>query len=283
MANFKGFKESENNNNKGNGNNNIRNEESIYETQAKALLYIKRQQHYLQLSLIIPIICMIISFINFYFIIYLFVHKLIALKRIIDAFIPIYIFFIISMIMLIQYNFLYHWKTRCKAYEFELKREDTTKYLKSNNISFENTEKEKIDGNIINPFRFEALEKSKSKELRELRDDDVKKRGETNKVNISLTQLFYDIIEYMNKAKATFYILTAIFAVYFFWGFDFFITGLPIFIPFIILKRIMTINFIGYILLIIYMLYQWIHFLRWHLKHRKLKKFEKRIVKELNL
>ena len=108
--------------------------------------------------------------------------------------------------------------------------------------------------------------------------------------NVTLTQLFYDIIEIMEKLKKIFIVLNVFFVFYIQWFFRFFLnellfrkipssTGLipfrSVFMPWL--------NLILQLLLLIYLVMNWRHFLRWNKKLTKLKDYEKQIYRELDL
>jgi hypothetical protein len=101
---------------------------------------------------------------------------------------------------------------------------------------------------------------------------------------VSLTDLFYSIIEFMEKARVFFLLVNLAGLMYFVWGFDFFITGIPLSTSLRIFAQVTWyLNIISFFVLLLYLLYQWYHFVKWNKKLRKIKEFEKKISEELDL
>ncbi|MHA2246318.1 MAG: hypothetical protein ACXADY_15245 [Candidatus Hodarchaeales archaeon] len=108
--------------------------------------------------------------------------------------------------------------------------------------------------------------------------------------NVSLTQLFYDIIDIMDKLKIIFIVLNIFIVFYIQWFFRFFLNELlygktPSFTGFIPIRSVFMpwLNLILELLLLIYLVMNWRHFLRWNKKSTKLKDYEKQIYRELDL
>ncbi|MHA2226123.1 MAG: hypothetical protein ACXAC8_13010 [Candidatus Hodarchaeales archaeon] len=112
---------------------------------------------------------------------------------------------------------------------------------------------------------------------------------DVDKGKVTLTQLFYDIINIMEKLRIIFYGLNVMFVFYLQWFFRFFLNELPRVIlrpvkPSLLLSNIMPwLNLSLLLLLLIYLAYNWRHFLKWNKKLIKLKDFEKQIYQELDL
>ncbi|TFG21070.1 MAG: hypothetical protein EU530_01150 [Promethearchaeota archaeon] len=101
---------------------------------------------------------------------------------------------------------------------------------------------------------------------------------------VSLTDLFYSIIEFMEKARIFFILVNIAGLMYFIWGFDFFITGIPLSISLQMFAKItFYLNLVSFFILLLYLIYQWFHFVRWNKKLRQIKEFEKKINEELDL
>jgi hypothetical protein len=96
--------------------------------------------------------------------------------------------------------------------------------------------------------------------------------------------LFYSIIEFMEKARIFFILVNIAGLMYFIWGFDFFITGIPLSISLQTFAKItFYLNLVSFFILLLYLIYQWFHFVRWNKKLRQIKEFEKKINEELDL
>ncbi len=132
---------------------------------------------------------------------------------------------------------------------------------------------------IFSTFQFIFLTKWKNQFIRfqEL-------PSKPNKKRVSLTDLFYSIIEFMEKARIFFILVNIAGLMYFIWGFDFFITGIPLSISLQTFAKItFYLNLVSFFVLLLYLVYQWIHFVRWNKKLRHIKDFEKIISDELDL
>jgi hypothetical protein len=100
---------------------------------------------------------------------------------------------------------------------------------------------------------------------------------------VSMTALFYDLVNHMENIRKVFILLNLIFLLYL----QFFIRYImgPIFKPVPgqpprdpILE---VLNFVSQIALIFYMVFEWTHFLRWNKKLTKLTKLEQQIYEEI--
>ncbi|MHA1995276.1 MAG: hypothetical protein ACW97Z_12100 [Candidatus Hodarchaeales archaeon] len=120
--------------------------------------------------------------------------------------------------------------------------------------------------------------------------DNQQQDASREKNNITLTQLFYETIDIMEKLKKIFFVINVLFVFYLQWFFRFFLSE--------ILRRIVTpptglhsfhsvgmswLNLILQLLLLIYLMLNWRHFYRWNKKLTKLKDFEREIYQELDL
>lgn len=124
-----------------------------------------------------------------------------------------------------------------------------------------------------------------SNDLRE--ESSMQEDGDYSIGNVSLTQLFYDIIRNMEKIRIIFVILVFFFIFNSIWFIRFFFVRLeqiaPIHPPPIQQHFTVILNFISQISLILYLLFQWRHFHQWNKKLKELKTFEKKIFEELDL
>ncbi|MFW9906080.1 MAG: hypothetical protein ACFFFH_17285 [Candidatus Thorarchaeota archaeon] len=113
-----------------------------------------------------------------------------------------------------------------------------------------------------------------------------------SKGNITLTQLFYNIIDIMENLKRIFIVLNVLFLFYLQWFFRFFSNQLywngggkapPSGLVPVESVIMPWLNVIFQILLLIYIFMNWRHFIRWNKKLAKLKNLERQIYKELEL
>jgi len=108
--------------------------------------------------------------------------------------------------------------------------------------------------------------------------------SKTHTKRVSLTDLFYSIIEFMEIARFFFILVNIAGLMYLIWGFDFFITGIPLSISLRTFSQITYyLNLISFFVLLLYIGYQWYHFIKWNKKMRQIKEFEKDITDELDL
>jgi hypothetical protein len=109
--------------------------------------------------------------------------------------------------------------------------------------------------------------------------------------NVTLTHLFYDIIDIMEKLKKVFIVLSVFFVFYLQWFFRFFINQIDVVLweglPSLDLDSFSSImpwlNVILQVLLIIYLFMNWRHIIRWNRKLTKLKALEQQIYRKLDL
>ncbi len=104
----------------------------------------------------------------------------------------------------------------------------------------------------------------------------------------SLINMFYEIVDHMDRTKYLFYLLNLFSFLYVFWYFNavFFLIHLtdisryngPVMIPFPPI-----IDFISIIVLIIYIALLWKHFWKWNKKLNQIQKYEHKIAEELEL
>lgn len=100
---------------------------------------------------------------------------------------------------------------------------------------------------------------------------------------ITLTNIFYEIIDHMDSIKILFIFLNIFSIGYLFWGFDFFIRGIPLNASLLLVRVVWRMNFVAFVVTFVYLFYEWYHFLKWNKKLSKLKKFERQIFSELKL
>lgn len=113
------------------------------------------------------------------------------------------------------------------------------------------------------------------------------KSSECHKKIVTLTDIFYDLINYMKRFKFYFIVLNIVVIIYF------------CIYPFTIFKEkprpvgeeiryfpsiyftLQILNIISFIVIIIYMIYMWYHFLKWNTKLKALRKYEKEMYNEV--
>ena len=102
---------------------------------------------------------------------------------------------------------------------------------------------------------------------------------------ITLTILFYKIIQNMKIIRIIFIGFNLICAYYFIWFIGFFLmrfgSDTPLYPNIQMVTRLL--NIIWQVGLIFYLIFEWRHFYRWNKKLKKLKEFEKKIYKELDI
>ncbi|MBN2156567.1 MAG: hypothetical protein JW776_11035 [Candidatus Lokiarchaeota archaeon] len=100
----------------------------------------------------------------------------------------------------------------------------------------------------------------------------------------SLTNIFYSIISYMQNTRTLFILLNLVSIVYLIWGFDFFIIGMSLSLALEGFAKVTWyLNGASVFILLVYMVYQWYHFIKWNKKLVRIKSFEKDIFTELKL
>ncbi len=232
----------------------------LKKTEIGGLKYIKKERSYLKMSALFPIYSLTIIIINIIFIligVILFRSGLIdpvpepdfdfTFEQKIALFfhitIPSGIFFIISIFTLIQFIFLKKWNSK-------------------------------------------ILEYDKVKDLKGLMEIQVLSEDIPTKDNITLTNLFYDIVIHMERIRVIFILINIFSFFYLYWSFRFFVYIVAFLIDrdlIAIFPMVLYLNFSGAIVLIFYLILMWYHYRRWHKKLKLLKKFEKKIVEELDL
>ena len=241
---------------KSNGNNDISDNstnkfhaKSFYSKMEKGgLNYIKKEENYLVISIVFPIFTIITQVLNLIFMLLLEAMKPPTGPKPegplpIDKFTSIFIFLIIALIALINSMYLIQWKQKIHSYE-----------------------------DFVEKFT------------------DISSFQETNdfpKNNVSLTRIFYDIIKSMERLRIVFLGLNLICVYYFVWFFGFLIIRREALIPPfphpIFSEIVAVLTIISLFVLIIYIAFEWRHFYGWNKKLTKLRQFEKKVYKEINL
>ncbi len=117
---------------------------------------------------------------------------------------------------------------------------------------------------------------------------DIEHEDEISDIHVTLTQLFYDIIDNMETIKKIFIALNVVVIFYLQWFFRFFLFELMRIVSprmeLNLFRNIMPwLNLFLQFLLIFYLIMNWKHFKHWNRKLNKLKDFEKRIYTELDM
>ena len=100
--------------------------------------------------------------------------------------------------------------------------------------------------------------------------------------HITLTHLFYKIIDNMRVIRILFICLNVICFYHFFWTINFFIIRRPPPHPHPPLHFVVQwLNISSQIVLVIYLIFEWRHFYHWNKKLKELKKFERDIYAEI--
>ncbi len=141
---------------------------------------------------------------------------------------------------------------------------------------------------IIAMIHFIYLYRWKKRVYRYENQEKIVLKATTDENRITLTQLFYDILDNMETIRKIFIALNIISIFYLQWFFRFFLKELF----FIISPRsdlnplrfiIPTINLGLQLLLIIYLIVSWKHFIKWNSKLNKIKTLEQQIYEEINM
>ncbi|MBY8983046.1 MAG: hypothetical protein KGD57_08865, partial [Candidatus Lokiarchaeota archaeon] len=209
------------------------------------LNYIKKTRFYLKISAILPIYMIIIGIINLGFLSYMYIISIESRKVI-----PIHAIVVFTSFFLI---FLFSLLQFLFLRKWKLKIREYGKKIK--------------------------LEK---KDASDVSDDKSKNMVS---IKISLTDIFYDVVNHMEKIKILFIIINFFSAIYIFYNFMIFIR-LVIFVKKATLMTFETLRYLNLsvsIVLILYLIYMWYHFTKWNKKLKKLKNYEKMIGQELNL
>ncbi|MHA1803425.1 MAG: hypothetical protein ACTSU4_02695 [Promethearchaeota archaeon] len=220
------------------------------------LNYINKEKAYLKISMIFPLysLCIIIINIFFIFIGSIFLRytphppkfDLTVEQKIfigLMLMIPSMVFLILTIFSLLQHVFLKKWKLKINEYN--------TRYIEFR------SKQEQVEGNL-----------------------DTSTTSTT-----TLTALFYEIVNHMEKIRIIFYIMNALAIFYFWWSLRMFGAIVYLLVEEIIeyFPFMFFLNFSSSVVLIIFLIYMWIHFKRWYRKLKNLRNFEKTIVNELNL
>ncbi len=130
-----------------------------------------------------------------------------------------------------------------------------------------------------NVHRYEKYQKKISTNSRAIPNNEFPKE------KITLTILFYKIIQNMKIIRIIFIGFNLICAYYFIWFLGFFLirfgSDTPLYPNLKMVTRLL--NIICQVGLIFYLIFEWRHFYRWNKKLKKLKEFEKKIYKELDI
>ncbi len=121
-----------------------------------------------------------------------------------------------------------------------------------------------------------------------LHQSDIKSGNDDSEVipekSMSLTRLFYEIVDHMEKIRILFLIfnIVAIYSIVFVINF-FFFNRRPININNRGTPVMRWLNLSSSIILFLYLLFEWLHFIKWNRKLTHLRAFEKRVYAELDL
>ena len=130
-----------------------------------------------------------------------------------------------------------------------------------------------------NVHRYEKYQENIFKNSREMPNN------EFSEEKITLTILFYKIIQNMKIIRILFIGFNLVCAYYFIWFIGFFLmrfgSDTPLYPNIQMVTRLL--NIIWQVGLIFYLIFEWRHFYRWNKKLKKLKEFEKKIYKELDI
>ncbi len=130
-----------------------------------------------------------------------------------------------------------------------------------------------------NVHRYEKYQENIFKNSREMPNN------EFSEEKITLTILFYKIIQNMKIIRILFIGFNLVCAYYFIWFIWFFLMRFDSITPLYPSIKMVTrlLNIIWQVGLILYLIFEWRHFYRWNKKLKKLKEFEKKIYKELDI
>ncbi len=209
------------------------------------LNYIRKTRFYLELSAFFPIYIVIVGIINFVFLTYVNITSIESQKVI-----PIHAIIVFTSFVLI---FVFSLLQFLFLRKWNIKIKEYNKRIKTDNNRIFNYEDEKNHKNLAN--------------------------------KPSLTDIFYDVLNHMEKIRILFIFLNIVSIIYIFYNIMIFIR------LFVFLKApiIMTFNIIRYlnisvaIVLVSYLIYMWYHFTKWNIKLKKIKNYEKMVTRELNL
>ncbi len=210
------------------------------------LNYINKQENYLIMSLIFPVVLSILQLLNIIFLLIIEADRDSELP--LNIFIltiilsPVLFFFMISALGLTIFMYLIAWKRKVTQYKNQIEILTNKKEINQENGFPRNT--------------------------------------------VTLTNIFYDIVKTMKSLRIIFLILAGICTYHFYWIFSFFfirrLPREPFQLPYDFPIMLFSI-FIGIsqLVLFVYFVYELRHFIRWNKKLKKLGKFEKRMYSEL--
>ncbi|HME52758.1 MAG TPA: hypothetical protein VKM55_11110 [Candidatus Lokiarchaeia archaeon] len=215
--------------------------------------YVKREKNYLKLSIIYPIFSLFVQLLNLLLLPY---NGILSSDHrpdqffFFDMFSPASILLVISSFFLAKAIFLIHWKRKVENYE------KLSAKFSNESISIDKDVQDSPAGS-----------------------------------NSSLTKIFYDIVRNMEVIRKIFIIVNAFFCYYVIWFIQFtFIRGqfggappMPPPSDSENFSIIQVLNYLNVVVMIFYLVYEWKHFYRWNKKLTKLRDFEKKISKELDL
>lgn len=239
------------------------------------LNYIKNQKRYLFASVFLPIFIIATQIINFIFLLLggISPHGPIGGNMhppqpgsfnppipLFDTLTPVIILMIFAIIGVINGIFLANWLKKIQNYDLH----------KTDKRYF--TSQEDIDK--TNPVN--SVNENTSNNI----------SGEKHENRIFLTKLFYEIVGHIEKVRAIFIIMNIVFILYFQFFLRYFLLFFMEFVglPFMDIHTFLNIlNFITQIVLIIYLVIEWKHFIHWNSKLNKLKRLEHEISKEISV
>jgi hypothetical protein len=231
------------------------------------LKYIKNQKRYLIISIIYPVLTIIVQIFNLIFVRTqerspppLLPGQIQAPPppSPIDFLTPIIILIIFSLFAIFQGLFLIQWNR--KIVEKENKQQQT-----NDSLSIDNNE----DENFTNS--------------QEINQDQKNSLAQSNASSYGLSHLFYDIVNYMDNARIMFILMNIVFIIYLQWFIGYFVANLGIIPPLYPTELFIMhyVNLLTQCCLILYLGFQWKHFLRWNHKLQRLRVYERQIYQEL--
>jgi hypothetical protein len=226
--------------------NNVINEDLPYEKLEKSgLNYISKQETYLALSLIFPAFLSMLQIFNIIFIV--------SIEADLPSFMPTNRFF--GLLFAILSPLLFFFMISLFGIVMFIFLIRWNKKV----AQYKNQRKIAIKANLSN--HYEA----------------------SSRKTITLTKIFYDIIDTMKTLRIMFLILNVICIYHFGWIIFFiFFRRLPSTEPFHPPRNFLSLSTaISQIILIIYLIYEWRHFYRWNIKFKLLRKLERKLYSEL--
>ena len=226
------------------------------------LKYIKNQQHYIIFSAIFPIYSIVVQLVNIIYTLNMLRFPPPPPNRpipIFDVLTPFFVLLAFSILALIKFIFLLIWNRKVKNYD---------------TFCIEISIKDKLENEAKNIDNLENIKISRI-------TTQNRREGEPN----SLIMLLYDLIDHMRSIRYIFILLNVVFVLYFQWFIRFFLSYLHLIPPGmnppnILFKILNTIAEFG---ILLYMIFEWRHFLRWNKKLKKIDEFEKVISEDLEI